>query len=193
MVLDRISLQILDGQFVALLGESGSGKTTLLGALADLNEDADGLGVFEVPEKVSVLFQDARLLPWMSVLDNLVLGYGDKNLSAKNALPAHILLGRIHRVFSSLKRWAMGTFHGFREKHINAYLNEFVFVKTRGGASVFRWTLCWASASSCREPPTVTSSEILRSGVSGTRPKSWTWSPPNGWLRLAPSGEEGCR
>ena len=34
---------------------------------------------------------------------------------------------RVHRVFSNLKRWALGTFHGFREKHMDAYLNEFVF------------------------------------------------------------------
>lgn len=74
-VLDRLTLQIPHGQFVALLGESGSGKTTLLRALADLDEDADTRGSFAVPDEVSVLFQDARLLPWMSVLDNVVLGY----------------------------------------------------------------------------------------------------------------------
>ncbi len=73
-VLDHVSLQIPSGQFVALLGESGSGKTTLLRALADLDDEAEASGTFETPESVSVLFQDARLLPWLSVLDNLVLG-----------------------------------------------------------------------------------------------------------------------
>lgn len=48
-------------------------------------------------------------------------------LSGKNALPAHIPFARIHRVFSNLKRWGLGTFHGFRAKHLDAYLNEFVF------------------------------------------------------------------
>ncbi|MFK0335617.1 IS1595 family transposase [Rhizobium sp. NPDC090275] len=43
------------------------------------------------------------------------------------ALPAHILFKWIHIVFANVKRWAMGTFHGFREKHLDAYLNEFVF------------------------------------------------------------------
>lgn len=42
-------------------------------------------------------------------------------------LPAHIVFKWIHMVFGNLKRWAMGTFHGFREKHLDAYLNEFVF------------------------------------------------------------------
>lgn len=48
-------------------------------------------------------------------------------LSEPNALPAHIPFVRIHRVFSNLKRWGLGTFHGFRAKHMDAYLNEFVF------------------------------------------------------------------
>jgi hypothetical protein len=49
------------------------------------------------------------------------------NLSAKNALPAHIVLKWVHRIFSNFKRWAMGTYHGLREKHIDIYCNEFVF------------------------------------------------------------------
>ncbi|MDL2401623.1 ABC transporter ATP-binding protein [Rhizobium mayense] len=73
-VLDRISLEIPHGQFVSLLGESGSGKTTLLRALAGLDDDAEGQGHFKVPDKISVLFQDSRLLPWKSVVDNLTLG-----------------------------------------------------------------------------------------------------------------------
>lgn len=48
-------------------------------------------------------------------------------LSGKNSLPAHIPFARIHRVFSNLKRWGLGTYHGLRDKHMDAYLNEFVF------------------------------------------------------------------
>jgi sulfonate transport system ATP-binding protein len=73
-ILDRISLDIPHGQFVSLLGESGSGKTTLLRALADLDDDAETKGRFEVPDNTSVLFQDSRLLPWKTVIDNVTLG-----------------------------------------------------------------------------------------------------------------------
>ena len=64
--------------------------------------------------------------------NNSYLGIPDrqhlpKNLSAKNALPAHIPFERIHRVFSNLKRLGMGVYHGFRVKHIDAYLHEFEF------------------------------------------------------------------
>ena len=50
-----------------------------------------------------------------------------RNLSVENSLPAHIELPGCHRVFSNLKRFALGVYHGFRDRHLNAYLNEFVF------------------------------------------------------------------
>ena len=43
------------------------------------------------------------------------------------ATPAHLVLTWIHRVFSNLKRWALGTFHGLRRAHLRRYLDEFVF------------------------------------------------------------------
>lgn len=73
-VLDGLDLEIGAGEFVALLGRSGSGKSTLLRALAGLDHDVEGSGEIEVPERVSVVFQDSRLLPWQRVLDNVVLG-----------------------------------------------------------------------------------------------------------------------
>src|SRR3954453_3035682 len=41
--------------------------------------------------------------------------------------PAHLVLPWIHRVFANAKRWALGVYHGLREKHLQAYLDEFVF------------------------------------------------------------------
>jgi sulfonate transport system ATP-binding protein len=74
VVLDRLDLTIADGEFVALLGRSGSGKSTLLRALAGLDYDVPGDGGLRIPERVSVVFQDSRLLPWRRVLDNVILG-----------------------------------------------------------------------------------------------------------------------
>ena len=42
-------------------------------------------------------------------------------------MAAHIVLPWSHRAFALMKRWALGTYHGLRRKHIDAYLNEFVF------------------------------------------------------------------
>jgi len=73
-VLNGVDLEILPGEFVALLGPSGCGKSTLLRALAGLDRAVSGTGRIRVPGKVSVVFQDSRLLPWARVLDNVVLG-----------------------------------------------------------------------------------------------------------------------
>ncbi|NYI04241.1 ABC transporter ATP-binding protein [Allostreptomyces psammosilenae] len=73
-VLDGLDLTIRAGEFVALLGRSGSGKSTLLRALAELDHEVAGSGLLQAPRNRSVVFQDARLLPWRRVLDNVVLG-----------------------------------------------------------------------------------------------------------------------
>jgi sulfonate transport system ATP-binding protein len=74
VVLGGLDLEIGRGEFVALLGKSGSGKSTLLRALAGLDYEVTGSGEITVPARVSVAFQDSRLLPWLRVLDNVVLG-----------------------------------------------------------------------------------------------------------------------
>ena len=82
-VLRSLSLEIAAGMFVSIVGRSGSGKTTLLRILAGL-EKFDGGAVSvrcagsdpaaaERPD-VRMMFQDARLLPWKSVVDNVRLG-----------------------------------------------------------------------------------------------------------------------
>jgi sulfonate transport system ATP-binding protein len=95
-VLAGLDLDIHSGQFVALLGRSGSGKSTLLRALAGLDHRSQGSGTIEVPQQVSMIFQDARLLPWLRVLDNVTLGLsgGDTGSRGRAALAEVGLAGR---------------------------------------------------------------------------------------------------
>lgn len=82
-VLNGLDLDIGQGEFVALLGRSGSGKSTLLRAIADLDHEAVGSGDLYVPDRISVVFQDARLLPWKPLLDNVVLGLSQHDAQAR--------------------------------------------------------------------------------------------------------------
>ena len=79
-VLQAIDLQIAPGEFVAIVGRSGCGKSTLLRLVAALEEaDAgevllDGTALARHRDDIRIMFQDARLLPWKRVIDNIALG-----------------------------------------------------------------------------------------------------------------------
>ncbi|MEF3302079.1 ABC transporter ATP-binding protein [Paenibacillus sp. GYB003] len=79
-VLDRLDLSVREGEFVAVVGRSGCGKSTLLRLIAGLDGATGGTlarggGAADgIDPQTRVMFQDARLLPWRSVLDNVKLG-----------------------------------------------------------------------------------------------------------------------
>jgi NitT/TauT family transport system ATP-binding protein len=72
-VLEDIDLEISPGSFVALVGPSGSGKSTLLRLIAGLDTPTKGEIRIDGQASTSFVFQDAHLLPWRSVLDNVAL------------------------------------------------------------------------------------------------------------------------
>ncbi|WJV68704.1 aliphatic sulfonates ABC transporter ATP-binding protein [Pectobacteriaceae bacterium CE70] len=80
IILQDIQLNIPAGQFVALVGRSGCGKSTLLRLLAGLEPASNGellagsAPLSTVHEEIRLMFQDARLLPWKRVIDNVGLG-----------------------------------------------------------------------------------------------------------------------
>jgi len=68
--LKGIDLDIEEGGFVTVVGKSGCGKTTLLRILCGLEEKTSGnLGLD--PSKVSIVFQEPRLMPWLTVRQNM--------------------------------------------------------------------------------------------------------------------------
>jgi len=92
-VLDDIDLHIAPGEAVAVIGRSGCGKSTLLRLIAGLEQlDDGGLDVEAAADAgkneggTRLMFQEARLLPWKSVLDNVALGLKDGAGRARAAL-----------------------------------------------------------------------------------------------------------
>ncbi len=86
-VLEDIDLSIGAGEFVAVVGRSGCGKSTLLRLIAGLETpDAGTVGVGAGEGSTRLMFQEARLLPWKSVLDNVALGLPGGAGPARDAL-----------------------------------------------------------------------------------------------------------
>jgi ABC-type nitrate/sulfonate/bicarbonate transport system ATPase subunit len=76
-VLKDFQLSIKSGEFVCLIGPSGCGKTTLLNLISGLDDDYEGAIRFQAQTNVSpsigYVFQEPRLLPWLSIEANLRL------------------------------------------------------------------------------------------------------------------------
>jgi ABC-type nitrate/sulfonate/bicarbonate transport system ATPase subunit len=75
-----VSLTILQGRFVSLIGPSGCGKSTLFNVIAGLLEPSGGRVVIDGADatgtigRVGYMLQKDLLLPWRTVLDNVILG-----------------------------------------------------------------------------------------------------------------------
>src|ERR1700692_3526417 len=82
--LGGLTLDVDLGEIVAVIGGSGSGKSTLLRAIGGLDPPSEGAVVLDgaritAPhEKIGIIFQEPRLLPWLKVADNVGFGLGDR-------------------------------------------------------------------------------------------------------------------
>jgi sulfonate transport system ATP-binding protein len=82
--LDGVSLDVEPGEIVAVIGGSGCGKSTLLRAIGGLDPASEGTVTLDSEritrphEKIGIIFQEPRLLPWLKVADNVGFGLGGR-------------------------------------------------------------------------------------------------------------------
>jgi sulfonate transport system ATP-binding protein len=99
-VIKDVNLDIKSGEIVALLGPSGCGKSTLLRLIAGLEEPTSGevridnRKIVGLDERCSIVFQEPRLLPWRTIVENVELGLrGRKDKAKALQLLAEVGLG----------------------------------------------------------------------------------------------------
>lgn len=87
--LDDVTLNVTPGEFISLLGPSGCGKTTLLRLIGGLEETTegeikiDGVGVDKPHPELGVVFQTDLLMPWRTVLENVLLQADVRKIRSK--------------------------------------------------------------------------------------------------------------
>jgi sulfonate transport system ATP-binding protein len=95
--LERFSATVNIGEIVAIIGGSGCGKSTLLRAVSGLDPATsgsvtlDGVTITAPHAKIGIIFQEPRLLPWLSVADNIGFGLGDLSTDIRRTRIAHAL------------------------------------------------------------------------------------------------------
>ena len=80
-VLNNFNAEFQDGKIIAITGTSGIGKTTLLNLMAGLLPAPAG-SISSDFKKPAYIFQDHRLFPWLTALDNVDIVCNDKNIAA---------------------------------------------------------------------------------------------------------------
>jgi ABC-type nitrate/sulfonate/bicarbonate transport system ATPase subunit len=92
-VLEDINLTVFDGEFVVIVGHSGCGKSTLLKIIAGLEQQDSGGTVSYNGQPVTLpgpergmIFQEHRLMPWLTLEKNVMLGLDGKTASEKKKL-----------------------------------------------------------------------------------------------------------
>lgn len=104
VVLEDLNLQIMKEEFVTIIGHSGCGKTTMLSMIAGLNPISGGnIAVMGNPVKGpgpdrGVIFQSPSLMPWMSALENVLLGVNQVFPHATKAQRKDIAMYYLHKV-----------------------------------------------------------------------------------------------
>tara|TARA_B100001105_G_scaffold47997_1_gene36001 strand:- start:12264 stop:12992 length:729 start_codon:yes stop_codon:yes gene_type:complete len=90
-VLADINMEVEEGEFISILGPSGSGKSTILRLASKLIKPSRGKISYQrnKPPSIGFVFQDATLMPWRNVLDNIILPLElngvRRNISTKKA------------------------------------------------------------------------------------------------------------
>ena len=106
--IDNINIEVFENEWISIVGPSGCGKTSLLSILANLEKASSGKIIFKDNIKIGYMLQKDALFPWLTVLDNCLIGLDINNTLTKE---------NKDRVINLLKTYGL-------EEFINKYPNS---------------------------------------------------------------------
>ncbi len=72
--IEDISFSVFEGEYVAIVGPSGCGKSTLLNIIGNIDKKSGGEIILNKDTKIGYMLQDDSLFPWLTILDNCLIG-----------------------------------------------------------------------------------------------------------------------
>jgi len=119
LALDRINLNVEQGEFISLVGPSGCGKTTLLWSIAGLHTlsegaiELDGVAIKGPHPHIGMMFQEANLLPWRTIQKNIEFPFEIRGQKADKA-----------KIDALLNRVGIGGFGGRMPRELSGGMQQ---------------------------------------------------------------------
>lgn len=114
--LDNISFSINSGDFIGLIGPSGCGKSSILNIISNLDKDYKGKINIKNEIKVSYMLQEDALFPWLTVLDNALLGLKIKHCLTKESKSYVISLLKKYDLYEFIDKYPNSLSGGMKQR-----------------------------------------------------------------------------
>ncbi len=123
-VIENLKLEVKSSEFISIIGPSGCGKTTLLNIISNIDTEFLGNVLFDKKcikdVNIGVMFQDSRLIPWLTIFENIMLVSNSKD--EESILEALIEVGLEEYINSYAKELSGGMQR--RAALVRAFINK---------------------------------------------------------------------
>ena len=111
-----LSFPIYEDEILAIVGPSGCGKSTLLSILANIEEKSSGKIKSNRPTKIGYMLQSDSLFPWLTIIDNALLGLDIQNKKNKNNIDKVNLLLKKYGLYDFKDQYPYNLSGGMRQR-----------------------------------------------------------------------------
>ena len=114
--IENLNFNVLNNEILAIVGPSGCGKSTLLSILANLEKKSSGKIIMKKNLSIGYMLQKDSLFPWLTILDNVLLGLDIKKMKTKNNIKYAIELLKKYGLYDFQKQYPDNLSGGMRQR-----------------------------------------------------------------------------